>query len=208
MKNSNQDRTLQIITHAVGIISYIFGALLIYILSKDKNVKKHATLALNWQISLGIYYVGILTLSSIANIFANFNIPIYSLFSYSLVLSVLSILNVVFCIIASIKASEGKLWVYPLSINFLGMIDEKKLNKNLDKGKEDLKEAFDDIAEDIQKVSKKSKKKSSVKKTSSVKKSSAKKSSAKKSPVKKTTKKTSAKSGVAKKSASSKSSKK
>jgi|GEM_PF-7038831 len=42
-----EDRTLAIITHVIGIFALIIGAALIFILTKDRSVKKHAKNALD-----------------------------------------------------------------------------------------------------------------------------------------------------------------
>jgi hypothetical protein len=100
----DQDKTLAILTHLLGIFTGFIGALIILIVSKNKKVKEHAKLALNWQISYVIYSIigGIL---------------IFFLIGF-LILLALAIINLVFCIIATIRASEGKLWKYPMSISF------------------------------------------------------------------------------------------
>ena len=79
-KKDSDDKTLQIITHAIGIFAYILGALLIFALTKNKEVKMHAKNALNWQISLLIYYVSILTLSSISAFLMSISTKIFIIF--------------------------------------------------------------------------------------------------------------------------------
>lgn len=72
---------------------------------KHQDIDNHGKVTVNWLISLLIYSVicGILVL----------------VFIGVLGLIVLAIMNLVFAIIAAIKANEGKLWSYPLSIQFL-----------------------------------------------------------------------------------------
>ncbi|MBW6442315.1 DUF4870 domain-containing protein [Patescibacteria group bacterium] len=124
-RNKKKDRTLEIVTHIIGIFSYILGALLIFLLTKEKEVKKHAQNALNWQISLFIYSGVTLFLSFISSIlegnFSDFTV----IFPFSLILSLLSIFNIAFCIIAAVKANEGIFWEYPLTIDFLKKIKER-----------------------------------------------------------------------------------
>lgn len=62
-------------------------------------------MALNWQISLIIYAIisGILML----------------VFIGILLMIVIGILNIVFCIMAAVKASKGELYNYPMTIKFL-----------------------------------------------------------------------------------------
>jgi uncharacterized protein len=75
--------------------------------NKDKNavIDMHGKVTVNWLISLLIYSIvcGIL-------IFVVIGI-------FGLVL--LAVLNFIFAIVAAIKANDGQVWVYPLSIKFL-----------------------------------------------------------------------------------------
>jgi len=74
--------------------------------NKDKNeeIDRHGKVTLNWMISLFIYSVICVLLWIIL-------IGIFGFF-------ILVVLNVVFAIVAAIKANNGELWVYPLSIRF------------------------------------------------------------------------------------------
>lgn len=78
-----------------------------WVVNKDKSeeIDLHGKVTINWIISLFIYSAicGLLTL----------------IFIGVIGLVVLAILNFVFAIIAAIKANDGQLWVYPLSIRFL-----------------------------------------------------------------------------------------
>ncbi len=99
-----QDNTLPIITHIIGYFTSFIGPLIILIAAEDKNAKNHARLALNWQLSAMIYII--------------ISIPLMFVLIGFLTLFVVIILDVIFCIMAAVKASEGKLWTYPLSIPF------------------------------------------------------------------------------------------
>ena len=74
--------------------------------NKDKNeaIDRHGKVTLNWMISLFIYSVICVLLWIIL-------IGIFGFF-------ILVILNLVFAIVAAVKANNGELWVYPLSIRF------------------------------------------------------------------------------------------
>ncbi|MFP4568346.1 MAG: DUF4870 domain-containing protein [Candidatus Woesearchaeota archaeon] len=144
-----KDRTLQILTHAIGIIAYIFGALFIYILTKDLDVKRHARNALNWQISLAIYNVALLTLSSISALIMAVTQGVYILFPFSLALGVLAILNMIFSIVAAIKANEGELWVYPLSINFIERIGERDIDRGIRRGKREVNKVIRNLKKEF-----------------------------------------------------------
>jgi len=105
MAKKSNTNLLAAITHILGIFISFIGALVVYIAVDEKDVKKHAKNALNWQISLIIYVI----ISTILMLV---------LIGFVLI-AILGILNVIFCIIAAIKASDGKVWEYPLAIKFL-----------------------------------------------------------------------------------------
>lgn len=144
---TKKDNTLAIITHVIGIFSNFIGSLIIFILTQDKEIKKHARNALNWQISFGVYSV-LLYISSIYISFIIKLIPeLKILFPFSFKIALLTIINIIFCIYAALKANENIIWKYPLSINFLKFIGEK----NIEKGKKELKKAYKEIKKDLKK---------------------------------------------------------
>jgi uncharacterized Tic20 family protein len=86
---------------------HIVGPLIIYLAKRHESpeIEAHAKESLNFQLSMLIYNV-IAWLLVIVLI----GIPI---------LVVLHILNIIFVIIATIQASDGKLYRYPLTIRFI-----------------------------------------------------------------------------------------
>jgi uncharacterized Tic20 family protein len=74
--------------------------------NKDQSaeIDRHGKVTLNWLISLFIY-------SAVCGVLWIVLIGMLGFF-------VLAILNLVFAIIAAVKANKGELWVYPLSIKF------------------------------------------------------------------------------------------
>jgi len=68
-------------------------------------VDVHARNILNWPLSLIIYLI--------------VSIPLMFIYIGFLSVFILFVLNLVFVIIAAIKANEGVVWAYPLSINFV-----------------------------------------------------------------------------------------
>lgn len=74
--------------------------------NKDKNeqIDRHGKITMNWLISAVIYSIVCIILSFVLIGIIGF--------------VVLAILNIVFAIIAAIKANEGVSWEYPLSIKF------------------------------------------------------------------------------------------
>ena len=103
MANKN-DTTMPVLAHVLGIVVGFLGPLIIMLVAEDENAKNHAKEALNWQISLIIYMIVAFILIFI--------------FIGILLIIALAVLNVVFGIMAAVKAGEGKLWKYPLAIRF------------------------------------------------------------------------------------------
>ena len=101
---ANDTKTLAVLTHVLGIITGFIGPLVMLLACQDKEVKKHAKVTLNWQFSYLIYII-----ISIILVFVIIGIPL---------LILLGILNIIFGILAAVKASEDKIYKYPLSIKF------------------------------------------------------------------------------------------
>lgn len=97
---------LSVLSGLVVPMAGLIVPVVIYILKKDQlpGLIPHAHVIFNWLISVIIYAVisMILLLVGIG----------------ALLLAVLAILSLVFPIIGAVKASEGQVWVYPLSIKF------------------------------------------------------------------------------------------
>lgn len=104
IKIKESDKTLPVLAHLLGLIGGFIGPLIILLVSKDENAKKHSKNALNWQFSFLIY------------IFISFVLMIILIGFFLLI--ALAILNLVFAIMAAVKAGENKLWKYPLAIHF------------------------------------------------------------------------------------------
>ena len=95
---------LGVLVHFPG---HLLGPLIIWLWKRDESpeIDAHGKEALNFQISMLIYNV-------IAAVFCLVLIGF-------LFLAVLWVLNAVFVIIASIQASDGKFYRYPMTIRFL-----------------------------------------------------------------------------------------
>lgn len=105
MPTQSGDKTLAILAHILGLFAGFIPSLIIYLVAKDSYSKEHARNALNWQISLAIYIIGSIILMIIL-------IGILIFFA-------LWIMNIIFIIIGTVKASEGEMYKYPLAIPFL-----------------------------------------------------------------------------------------
>jgi uncharacterized Tic20 family protein len=107
-------RTWTVLVHAIALIGFfvpigghIVGPLVIWLAKRDDSpqIDAHGRESVNFQVSMLIY-------NAIAGILCFFLIGFF-------LLGVLHILNVVFVIIASIRASDGKRWEYPLALRLI-----------------------------------------------------------------------------------------
>ncbi|MFP9060269.1 DUF4870 domain-containing protein [Natrialbaceae archaeon A-chndr2] len=99
------DTTFAAITHILALLTWVIGPLIVYLVTEDQFVKENARNALNWQIMFTIY----MTVSAVL---------LLVLIGFVLIL-ILPLLDLVFCIIAAIKASEGEAWTYPATPDIL-----------------------------------------------------------------------------------------
>ena len=104
---TSEERTMAILAHILGLVAFVLAPLIIYLIKKDesKYVTEHAKEALNFQITMFIcFMISFILMFVIIGIFLMF---------------ALSILTFVFIIIASIKASDNKLYRYPINFRFI-----------------------------------------------------------------------------------------
>lgn len=100
---NEDERTLGILAHALAIVSFL-GPLIIYLVKKDDSsyVAEQAKESLNFQITVFLLCVALaITIVGLVLIWA------------------VGIADMVFVVIASISASERKIYRYPLSIRFI-----------------------------------------------------------------------------------------
>ncbi|MDR1076485.1 MAG: DUF4870 domain-containing protein [Xanthomonadaceae bacterium] len=106
---SQDDRTMAMLAHLLGIISWVVGPLIVWLVNKDNPSKEFVTdqakEALNFQITIFIaaFISGILV-AVIIGIF---------------LLTAVSIYAVVFAIIAGVKANGGERYRYPLTLRLI-----------------------------------------------------------------------------------------
>jgi uncharacterized protein len=103
----SSDRTLALLMHLSGIFFWFLPPLVIYLMKKDENpwMRRQSAEALNFQLTLLIAWIVSFVLVLVV-------IGIFLIW-------LLGLLNLVFCIIAAIKANDGKDYRYPLSIGFV-----------------------------------------------------------------------------------------
>jgi uncharacterized Tic20 family protein len=107
-------RTWTVLCHASALLGlffhfmgHILGPLIVWLLKRAESpeIDAHGKESLNFQLSMLIYDAIAFVLC-----FVVIGIPI---------LILLWVLNTIFVIVASLKASEGKLYRYPFTIRFL-----------------------------------------------------------------------------------------
>jgi uncharacterized Tic20 family protein len=101
---TGDERTMAILVHVLSIFFWIIPALIIYLIKKDESkfVAYHAKEQLNFQITMTIVYaIMIITIVGLLFIW----IP--------------GIVALVLCIVAAIKASDLKLYKFPLTIRLI-----------------------------------------------------------------------------------------
>jgi uncharacterized Tic20 family protein len=95
---------LAILCHVLCLVAWLIPPLVIYLLKKDESayIAEHAKESLNFQISLAIY-MAILFITIIGILF----------------MWLVGIFALIVIIVATIKASDNKLYRYPLTIRFI-----------------------------------------------------------------------------------------
>jgi uncharacterized Tic20 family protein len=104
---TSDEKTMAILAHILTIFAGFIAPLVVYLVKKDESayVAAHAKESLNFQLTLLIAYLICIVLMVVL-------IGI-------LLIWVVMIANLVLVIMATIKASEGKLYKYPFSIKFV-----------------------------------------------------------------------------------------
>ena len=106
---SQDQRTMALLAHILGIFTYFIGPLVIWLVNKDKSDKgwlnDQAKEALNFQITILIAYIAgtVLTIILIG--------PLISLAAW--------VVSVIFSIIAGLKANEGVAYRYPFALRLI-----------------------------------------------------------------------------------------
>jgi len=106
--SKSNDSTLIVAAHLVGILTLFIGPLVIMLVTESENVKKHARAALNFQVVVTIAIVagGVLA-----------RIPIIGIIG-SLATVAVWIVNIVFSVMAAMKAGDGQLYKYQITYPF------------------------------------------------------------------------------------------
>lgn len=119
---TSDQQTWRVLAHASALIQFVgipsfVGPLVVWLIRReDPVVEPHARAALNFQLSLIIYFVvgvvvAIIAALTIVGILLSVLIIMF--------LGVLVVAEVVFAILASLAASRGEMYRYPMSIELI-----------------------------------------------------------------------------------------
>jgi uncharacterized Tic20 family protein len=104
---------LSSLTGYFSVIGFVVGPVLVWLIQKDRfpGLTPHLKEAINFQISLFIYWclLGLLTIVTLG-LGAFVLVPLFS---------VLAVLDLVFPILAAIKASENEPYRYPMTMRLI-----------------------------------------------------------------------------------------
>lgn len=101
---TSDEKTMALLSHVLTIVVSFLAPLIIYLIKKDESafISSHAKESLNFQITVILAIIVLcITIVGILLVWA------------------VGIASLVFVIIATIRASEGKLYKYPVSIRFI-----------------------------------------------------------------------------------------
>lgn len=103
---TSDEKTMAILSHILCILAGFLAPLIIYLVKKDSPyIAAHAKESLNFQLTLIICHI--------------ISFILWFVLIGILLTWILVIANLVFVIIATIKASENKLYKYPFTIRFI-----------------------------------------------------------------------------------------
>lgn len=103
---TSEEKTMAVLSHILSIVAGFLAPLIIYLVKKDSPyVQSHAKESLNFQLTMLIAYIVCVILMVVL-------IGI-------LLIWLVMIANLVLVIIATIRASENKMYKYPFAIRFI-----------------------------------------------------------------------------------------
>lgn len=114
---TSDEKTMAILSHILCLVAGFIAPLVIYLVKKDESayVRQHAAESLNFQITVFLAWIAIWIVTAILGLI----ISVFSLFLLPLLMAILIIGALVFIIIATVRASENKLYKYPFSIRLV-----------------------------------------------------------------------------------------
>lgn len=113
--NREPDTAMGALPHILGLLFGFLGPLIVYVFSDEDFVTENAANALTWQLFFLMY--------SILAFVSSF------LFIGFLLLPLLVVLNLVFPVIAAVKASNGEIWSYPFTTDVINNSKSRQTNR-------------------------------------------------------------------------------
>ena len=113
---TSEERTMAVLSHILCVIGGFLAPLIIYLIKKDESayIKSHAKESLNFQLTVLLAWIALWIVTMILTFIFFF----FSFLGFPLMV-LLMIANLVLVIIATIRASENKIYKYPFSIKFV-----------------------------------------------------------------------------------------
>lgn len=119
---SGDQQTWRVLAHASAFVQFlgipsVVGPLVVWLIRRDDPVvEPHARDALNFQLSLLIYFVAGLILAFLTAItIVGLVVTVFIV----ILLLVLVVLELVFALLATLAASRGERYVYPMSLQLI-----------------------------------------------------------------------------------------
>jgi uncharacterized protein len=111
------EKTWSTLTHVGGIFFSFVPALVVYLVAKDRGpfVRAHSATALNFQISMAIYFAALSILTVVLTLVT---LGFWTFIAWLPFLA-LGVVIIVFSIIAAVRANKGEYYAYPLTIKFI-----------------------------------------------------------------------------------------
>ena len=118
-KNDNNDKLLGMLSHLLMFAGGFIIPLVFYLVFKEEKAKKfvaeNARHALNFSISIFIYWLGITIITTILTIVT---LGFFGLLA-SIAFVIFGMFVIVMIISASVKSYKGEIYKYPLEIEFI-----------------------------------------------------------------------------------------
>ncbi|WP_080508294.1 DUF4870 domain-containing protein [Haloparvum sedimenti] len=103
--SSADDTSLAAITHILALFTWVIGPVIVLVVSEDEFVRENARNAINWQIFMTIYsIIGLVLTLLVVGVF---------------VMLLVGLLDLIFCVVAAVKANDGEAWSYPLTLDLV-----------------------------------------------------------------------------------------
>ncbi len=103
---SSEEKTLALVAHILGPFTCFIGPLIIFLVKKDESdfIRQNALQSVYWQIAM---FVAVIVLAVVTICVGGIGAGLGT------------IANIVYVIVACIRANEGKIYSYPLSGGFV-----------------------------------------------------------------------------------------